>query len=122
MISYEGKKPYAYISFAPEDNALVTPVLEELSARGYRIWFDNGSELPEDKLAKLSKCTVMLAFVTPAYQDSTACRRELYYALDCNKPVLGIAPELVIKKFKTNLPVRFENPKGEYTMNGCIIK
>lgn len=92
MISYEGKKPYAYISFAPEDNALVTPVLEELSARGYRIWFDNGSELPEDKLAKLSKCTVMLAFVTPAYQDSTACRRELYYALDCNKPVLGIAP------------------------------
>ncbi len=36
--------------------------------------------------------------------------------------VLGITPELVIKKFRTNLPVRFENPKGEYTMNGCIIE
>jgi calcineurin-like phosphoesterase len=36
--------------------------------------------------------------------------------------VLGIVPELVIQKFKTNLPVRFQNPQGEYTMNGCIIE
>ena len=35
--------------------------------------------------------------------------------------VLGIVPELTVKKFKTNLPVRFENPQGEYSMNGCII-
>ena len=36
--------------------------------------------------------------------------------------VLGIKPELTIKKFKTNLPVRFENAQGEYSMNGCIIE
>lgn len=36
--------------------------------------------------------------------------------------VLGIKPELVIKKLKTNLPVRFENADGEYSMNGCIIE
>lgn len=35
--------------------------------------------------------------------------------------VLGVTPELVIRKFKTNLPVRFENPGGEYMMNGCIV-
>ncbi len=35
--------------------------------------------------------------------------------------VLGIEPELTIKKFKSNLPVRFENAGGEYMLNGVII-
>ena len=35
--------------------------------------------------------------------------------------VLGIEPELTIKKFKSNLPVRFENAKGEYSLDGCLI-
>ncbi|MBQ8183463.1 MAG: TIGR00282 family metallophosphoesterase [Clostridia bacterium] len=35
--------------------------------------------------------------------------------------VLGIEPQLTIRKFKTNLPVRFENATGEYSMEGCII-
>lgn len=36
--------------------------------------------------------------------------------------VLGIEPELTIKKFRSNLPVRFENAKGEYAMDGVIIE
>lgn len=36
--------------------------------------------------------------------------------------VLGIEPELTIKKFRSNLPVRFQNAGGEYSMNGCIIE
>ena len=35
--------------------------------------------------------------------------------------VLGIEPELTIRKFKSNLPVRFENAKGEYSIEGCLI-
>ena len=35
--------------------------------------------------------------------------------------VLGIDPELTIRKFKTNLPVRFQNATGVYSMDGCII-
>ncbi len=35
--------------------------------------------------------------------------------------VLGIEPKLTIKKFKTNLPVKFENAGGEYFINGIII-
>lgn len=35
--------------------------------------------------------------------------------------VLGIKPDLAIKKFKTNLPIRFENAQGEYCMSGCLI-
>lgn len=36
--------------------------------------------------------------------------------------VLGIEPQLAIRKFKTNLPVKFENATGEYSMNGCIVE
>ena len=36
--------------------------------------------------------------------------------------VLGIEPDLTIKKFKTNLPVKFENAGGEYALNGVIIE
>ena len=35
--------------------------------------------------------------------------------------VLGIEPELAIKKMKSHLPVRFNNASGEYMMNACII-
>ncbi len=35
--------------------------------------------------------------------------------------VLGIEPSLAIKKFKSNLPVRFENATGEYMLNGVLI-
>ena len=36
--------------------------------------------------------------------------------------VLGIEPSLTIRKFKTNLPVRFENAGGEYCMDGVVIE
>ena len=36
--------------------------------------------------------------------------------------VLGIEPQLTIKKFKSNLPVRFENAEGEYCISGCMIE
>lgn len=35
--------------------------------------------------------------------------------------VLGVEPSIAIKKFKTNLPVRFESAQGEYALNGVII-
>lgn len=35
--------------------------------------------------------------------------------------VLGVEPAIAIKKFKTNLPVRFESAQGEYAINGVVI-
>ncbi len=35
--------------------------------------------------------------------------------------VLGIEPQLAIKKMKTHIPVRFANPEGQNSMNACII-
>lgn len=36
--------------------------------------------------------------------------------------VLGVTPEIAIQKMKTNLPVRFTNPDGPCTIEGCVIE
>lgn len=36
--------------------------------------------------------------------------------------VLGVEPEIAIQKMKTNLPVRFSNPDGPCTLEGCFIE
>lgn len=35
--------------------------------------------------------------------------------------VLGVSPEIVIEKLKTNLPVRFINPDGPCVLEGCLF-
>ncbi len=36
--------------------------------------------------------------------------------------VLGVKPEIIIEKMKTNMPVRFENPDGECVLEGIIFE
>lgn len=36
--------------------------------------------------------------------------------------VLGVSPECVIEKFKTNLPVKFKNDDGVCVMEGCLFE
>ena len=36
--------------------------------------------------------------------------------------VLGVEPECAIRKMRTNLPVRFKNPSGECTCEGCFFE
>ncbi len=35
--------------------------------------------------------------------------------------VLGVKKELIIEKFKTNMPVRFDSAQGDCMINGCIF-
>ena len=35
--------------------------------------------------------------------------------------VLGIDPELAVKKMKSHVPVRFSNAEGKHSMNACLI-
>ena len=35
--------------------------------------------------------------------------------------VLGVDPDIIIQKLKTNLPVRFKNPDGPCVMEGCFV-
>lgn len=94
MKSYEGKENFIFVSYAHKDSGKVLPILEELSARGYHIWYDEGiapgSEWPENIAYHLSHCAIVLAFVTPSFAASPNCRRETTFALSKDKPFVGV--------------------------------
>lgn len=93
MTPYEGNKPYIFISYAHKDTERVLPIVEMLAERGFRVWYDAGieagTEWPEYIAAHLRACHVMLAFISPAFDASHNCRREIHYAI--NKKVNVIA-------------------------------
>lgn len=91
MIPYQGKKPYVFVSCDSADFPRILPVLEQLFSRGYRIWFQSGSGLDSEVSAvHLLNCHAVLAFLSSDYAKSDSCRRELYYAMELNKPILSV--------------------------------
>ncbi|MCD7775404.1 MAG: YmdB family metallophosphoesterase, partial [Clostridiales bacterium] len=36
--------------------------------------------------------------------------------------VIGITPEIAVKKLRTHMPVKSENPEGPCKMEGCIFE
>ena len=94
MIPYEGKEPYIFISYAHKDSAEVLPLIEELSSRGYRVWYDAGieagTEWPEYIAAHLEKSACVLAFLSASAVASFNCRQEINYAIDLQKPTLTV--------------------------------
>ena len=95
--AYEGKEPYIFVSYAHKDSAAVFHIVEQLNARGYRIWYDEGiepgSEWPEYIANHLLGAEMVLSVLTPSAVNSVNCRREINFALSKNKPVLTIYME-----------------------------
>ena len=91
---YEGHEPYVFISYAHANAPAVMQVAEELSAQGFRIWYDEGievgSEWPEYIASHLAGSGLMLAFMSNAYMRSDNCRREMHYALTKKIPVVTV--------------------------------
>lgn len=92
--AYEGKEPYIFVSYAHKDSPTVFRIIEKLSSRGYRIWYDEGiepgSEWPEYIANHLIGAEMVLSILTPNAVQSVNCRREVNFALSKNKPVLAI--------------------------------
>ena len=93
MTPYEGTSPYLFISYAHADTDRVLPLLEELHARGFRIWYDagieGGTEWPEYIAEHLLGCGCVVAFITQNALDSKNCRQEINFAIDEDKPFLA---------------------------------
>ena len=91
---YEGSRPYIFISYAHANAPAVMQVVEELSARGYRVWYDDGievgSEWPEYIASHLAGASLMMAFVSNAYMRSDNCRKEMHYAITKKIPLINI--------------------------------
>lgn len=43
-VAYEGSEPYIFVSYSHKDSATVLPVISELQAEGFRVWYDASIE------------------------------------------------------------------------------
>ena len=91
---YEGTEPYIFVSYAHSDSKAVMEVLNDMHARGCRIWYDEGievgSEWPECIAQHLRDAHLVLAFISGSYMKSDNCRREMHYALMKRIKVINI--------------------------------
>ena len=94
MTSYEGTEKYIFVSYAHKDAEKVVPVLEQLSAEDFRVWYDAGieagTEWPEYIANHLMGCDVVLVFMSNAAAASPNCRKEINFALEMGKELLVI--------------------------------
>ena len=97
---YTGEEEYIYISYLQKDKKHIFPIIERLSRDGYRVWYneetDLGTDWPEAIASRLNKCSVCLVFITENSIHSHNCRREINFALLKQKLLIAVMLEPVI--------------------------
>ena len=92
--SYEGSKPFIFISYAHKDAQLVMPAIKEIQEKGYPVWFDAGIRIGDEWAADiarhLKKCKLVIAFASKNYFASPNCRAEVVYAFSNQKQMLTV--------------------------------
>lgn len=92
MQVYEGNQPYIFVSYAHKDRAEVLPILEAMKARGFRIWYDDGTEasylFAQTIEAKLRDAACVLAFASRVSLNSRSCADEIGMAIAAHKQIL----------------------------------
>ena len=48
---YEGTLPYLFVSYAHKNDAAVLEIISTLQSRGFRVWYDEGIEAGEHRVA-----------------------------------------------------------------------
>ena len=86
--------PFIFISYAHRDVDKVLPIINNLSANNFNLWYDKGieagTEWPEFIAQKLIESSVVVAFISKNSQDSHNCKREINFAIELKKELLII--------------------------------
>lgn len=115
-VPYNGSEPFLFFSYCHQDSKLVYPVIEELTRRGFRIWYDDGisigEEWPEVIAQKLTDCAVFFCAVSEAYCASHNCKNELTFRIEDKKPIVAA----LIQNFVLPLGVRLQLSNNQQMM------
>lgn len=91
---YINGMPYIFASYSNFDSAVILPIIDALSAKGFNIWHMNdiqtGSDDPEIIAEKLINCSIVLTFVSENAVNSPTFKQELRYAITKDKSILCI--------------------------------
>ena len=119
---YEGKDPYIYVSYHPDDRGRVISILEQLDRRGVRFWIEDGitpgMETDEIIAEHIEGCDFFIAFLSESYLGFLDKVDELNYSRDVNKDYLLVyLDEIVLPQ---GLDMRFMRAQNiqAYSYNG----
>ena len=88
--SYEGSEGYIFISYAPEDENRIMPLVHEMYRRGHRICFDDGMLGSDAKCRMIDNAAVAVLFVTPKAVGSERIEKEMNIAAENRLPVIPV--------------------------------
>ena len=107
-IPYEGNEPYVFFSYSHKDAQRAYPMLEQMVRDGFRVWYDDGNHAGDDWLENiaqhLNRCTVCLAILSENSEQSHNCKKEVSFAVQCNKKLLAI----MLEKFAMTVGMRMQ--------------
>lgn len=99
MSAYNGTQPYAFLSYSHKDTERIMPLLEKLQGVGCNIWYDEGiapgDEWAETIAQKLSEASLFFLVLSENSIASQNVKREIYYAVNHNIPMLTFYLESV---------------------------
>ena len=84
---YQGNKPFIFISFLPQDAAIVYPIIERLDMEGCRVFYDDGNMDRDAVLKKLLNCKVCIAALSGKASLDHSFREEITFALSAKKVI-----------------------------------
>ena len=94
MLAYEGNQPFIFISYSHTDRERVLPIIESLADKGFRIWYDDGvnagARWADDIADHIAASRFVLAFISHRWTKSGFCRKELTFAVECEKGLIPI--------------------------------
>jgi hypothetical protein len=86
---------YAFLSYARLDADPALSMMRRLQDRGVRVWCDTemGAEQTWDEHLeqRVRGCASLIACVSPAYENSRYCRREIKFADLLKKPIVPVS-------------------------------
>ena len=89
---YEGRRPYAFISYSHRDSGKVLEIITELDRRKLRLWYDEGipagSDWPKNIERHMRDCRAVLFFLSGTALASPNCYSEISTAEHSGKPIL----------------------------------
>jgi len=90
--AYEGKEPFAFISYAHMNSDRVYEIISALHSDGFRIWYDQGIEIARRYKAvvneHIEKCAVFVVFATREGINRPEVIDECAYAIALRKKMV----------------------------------
>ena len=92
--AYTGSEPYLFVSYSHRDTAKVYSILNALSDKKYRIWYDEscetGNDFRDELRHRIEKCSAVVLFVSAASMQSPFCGMEIIVARENAKKIIPI--------------------------------